>query len=75
MEAILNYCCGLDVHRDTIVACLLKEPFNRKHESTIREFSALPYDLKQLRDWLIKENYYHVARKVPEFIGNQYIMY
>ena len=28
MEAILEICCGLDVHRDNIVACLMKGALN-----------------------------------------------
>ena len=26
MDAVLECCCGLDVHRDEIVACILKGP-------------------------------------------------
>lgn len=30
MEAILEICCGLDVHRDNIVACLMKGNLDNK---------------------------------------------
>ena len=52
MEAILECCCGLDVHRDTVVACLLKGPQDLKPEATLKTFSALPNGLEKLRTWL-----------------------
>jgi len=52
MEAILECCCGLDVHRDTVVACILKGPLKGKPESMIKTFSAMPDGLKELRQWL-----------------------
>lgn len=33
MDAILERCCGLDVHQATIVACDLTGPFASKVES------------------------------------------
>ncbi len=61
MEAILEICCGLDVHRDNIVACLTKGALNCKPTSEIRKFSALRHGLKTLVKWLEKENCHHVA--------------
>lgn len=61
MEAILECCCGLDVHRDNVVACLLKGPNEQKPETTIKTFSALPDGLIKLRTWLEEENCRHVA--------------
>lgn len=61
MEAILECCCGLDVHRDNVVACLLKGPNEQKPETTIKTFSALPDGLIKLRTWLEEENCRHVT--------------
>ena len=61
MEAVLECCCGLDVHRDTVVACVLKGPQNGKVESTIRTFSTLPYGLEELRQWLESKACRHAA--------------
>ncbi|MDD4436567.1 MAG: IS110 family transposase [Tissierellia bacterium] len=61
METILEICCGLDVHRDEIVACLMKGPLDCKPISEIKTFSALQHDLKKLKKWLEKENCHHVA--------------
>jgi len=61
MEAVLECCCGLDVHRDNVVACILKGPNGQKPERTIKTFSSLPDGLKKLRSWLEEENCRHAA--------------
>jgi len=68
MQAILNICCGLDVHKDSVVACILKtrEPLsverrNDDVEKEIRVFATFPNDLLLLRAWLESENCCHVA--------------
>lgn len=63
MEAILIICCGLDVHRDTIVASLMKGPLDCTPTIETRTFLALQHDLKKLEAWLVKENCHHVAMK------------
>jgi len=50
MEVIYERCCGLDVHKDSIAACIL---VGRKKE--IRTFGTVTDDLMGLMDW-IKEN-------------------
>ena len=49
-EAMYNICCGLDIHKNIIVACLR---LGRKEE--IREFGTRTKDIKELVSWL-KEN-------------------
>ena len=56
MEVVLECCCGLDVHRDNVVACILKGPNDQKPERIIKTFSALPDGIKKLRFWLEEEN-------------------
>lgn len=34
MDAILERCCGLDVHQATVVACVLTGPFESKVKSS-----------------------------------------
>ncbi|MCX7780046.1 MAG: IS110 family transposase, partial [Negativicutes bacterium] len=57
MEIVLERCAGLDVHRDSVVACFLCE----NAPSQIRIFSTLPSGLEQLRQWLEELNCRHVA--------------
>lgn len=63
MEDILECCCGLDVHKETIVACLLKGPLEQeiKPRSEIREFGTRLRDLQGLRKWLEDHNCRFVA--------------
>jgi len=63
MEDILECCCGLDVHKESIAACLLKGPLEggAKPQREIREFGTLAKDLAALRDWLEAEDCRHVA--------------
>lgn len=61
MNDILDICCGLDVHRDTVVACLLKGNTGDYPSKEIRTFSTLLPDLEALRTWLEEEQCHHVA--------------
>lgn len=61
MKDILDCCCGLDIHKDTIVACLLKGPINQQPSSEIRTFSTLNHDIDALRNWIETQNCKHVA--------------
>ena len=61
MQDILETCCGLDVHKETVVACLLKGDRNNKPEAITRTFSTLIPSLEELKTWLEEENCRHVA--------------
>lgn len=56
MEVLFRSCCGLDVHAQTVVACLIKEG----HKVT-RTFSTMTGQLLLLADWLVSEQCQHVA--------------
>jgi transposase len=52
--AIVNpICCGLDVHKESITACILYNDGNGKEHSILQEFSTFTDDLIHLRDWLL----------------------
>lgn len=61
MEDILERCCGLDVHKSKIVACLMVGKLNGQVNKIIRTFSTMTGDLLQLKDWLEAEGCTHVA--------------
>lgn len=61
MEAIVERCCGLDVHQATIVACLLVGEANKKPRKEVRTFGTMTAELQQLRDWLQSAGCTHVA--------------
>jgi transposase len=68
MQTILHNCCGMDVHKDSVVACILKTPASLADGGTrddvereIRTFGTFPDDLAQLRNWLESEGCHHAA--------------
>ena len=56
MEVILERCCGLDVHKKTVVACIIT-PAGQQ----IRTFGTMTSDLLELADWLGEHQVTHVA--------------
>jgi transposase len=61
MDVLIERCCGLDLHRDTIVACLLTGKPHEKPRKQIRAFGTTTRDLLALRDWLVAEGCTHVG--------------
>ena len=61
MKDLLELCCGLDVHKDKIVACILSGPIGKTATSEIKEFSTITSDLIRLRDWIASTGCRHVA--------------
>lgn len=61
LEAIVERCCGLDVHRDTVVACLLVGTLNEQPRKEIRTFSTMSKGLLELLSWLQEAECTHVA--------------
>ena len=60
MEVMYKRCCGLDVHKDTVVACLLIRE-GGKVLKEIRTFLTMTVDLVVLHDWLKAHQVTHVA--------------
>jgi transposase len=61
LKDLLELCCGLDVHKDKIVACVLSGDIGTTATSEIREFTTLNPDMGKLRDWLVTLNCHHIA--------------
>ena len=61
MEAIVERCCGLDVHQATVVACLLIGKPHEKPRKEVRTFPTVMRDLVALRDWLQANGCTHVG--------------
>ena len=45
MKDLLEISCGLDIHKEKIVACILTGPLGKPTHSEIREFTTLIPDL------------------------------
>lgn len=61
MEAIIDRCCGLDVHQASVVACLLVGPATQRPQKEVRTFGTMTQDLVALREWMLSEGCTHVA--------------
>lgn len=61
METIYRRCCGLDVHKDSIQACVRLLDERGELTSEVRSFSTMTADLLSLGDWLAELGVTHVA--------------
>jgi len=61
MEAIVERCCGLDVHKDVVVACVLIGSADRRACKEIRTYGTTTGELEELRDWLLQVGCTHVG--------------
>lgn len=61
MEAIIERCCGLDVHKARVVACVLVGEPSAKPKREVRTFSTFTRELVKLAEWLRESGCTHVA--------------
>lgn len=57
MEVIVKRGCGLDIHKDTVVACIMGEGIKKE----IRTYRTFTNDLKMLKEWLKENGITHIA--------------
>jgi transposase len=55
VEDVVEYCAGLDVHRDTVVATV-RYPEGGRRSSTTRTFGTDTAELVALGDWLVSQS-------------------
>jgi transposase len=60
MEVLYPHCAGLDVHKDTVVACV-RHMANGSVTHAVRTFKTTTKDLLALSDWLAGEGCTHIA--------------
>ena len=60
MELLHRRCCGLDVHKETVVACL-RLVADGKVTTEVRTFQTTTADLLRLSKWLAENDCTHVA--------------
>jgi transposase len=58
MQVVHEVCCGLDVHKKSVTACLLWACGRRRQT---REFGTFTKDLLEMSDWLQSCGVTHVA--------------
>ena len=60
MDVIVERCAALDVHKDTVMACV-RRPGPQGREQEVRRFRTFTSTLRELRDWLAAEGVTRVA--------------
>ncbi len=61
MQVLYPCCCGLDIHKRFVVACLLITHSDGSVEKEIRTFSTMTQDVLTLADWLLTVGCTHIA--------------
>lgn len=61
MKVVRKKCCGMDVHKDTIVATIASTDDNNVTTYMQRQFSTINYDLLNLKNWLIENDCFDVC--------------
>ena len=57
MDIVVENGCGIDVHKETVVACIKGKEVKRE----VRTFSTMTNELLKLKEWLKEEGITHVA--------------
>ncbi len=61
MELVYERCCGIDVHKKMVVACLITLDGVGQRRKEVKTFRTTTQDLLLLRDWLVMAGCTHVA--------------
>jgi hypothetical protein len=61
MKLKYSICCGLDVHKNVIVATIVITNADGISEYKQKSFSTFNSDIRKFHSWLIKNNCYHVC--------------
>ena len=61
MKDLLERCMGLDIHKESVVACLMTGPVDCKVEKELRTFGTLSANLQELRRWVEETDCRYIA--------------
>lgn len=61
MDVVHQRCCGVDVHKATVVACVVVPGAQGAPTKEVRTFGTMTGDLLRLQDWLVETGCTHVA--------------
>src|SRR5450755_238405 len=60
MELLHSHCAGLDVHKDSVVACA-RHMVDGKVATEVKSFQTTTHELMELSDWLSSQGVTHIA--------------
>ena len=62
MHILYPHCAGLDVHKESVMACVLTPGANTEEpDKQIEQFGTTTRELRRLRDWLVAQGVTHAA--------------
>lgn len=61
MQVVYSRCCGLDVHKDSLTACVLVFDEQGRRQVRKKEFPTYWQQLQRLKLWLYANKVQHVA--------------
>jgi transposase len=61
VEALYTSCCGIDVHKQTAVACVITAGAKGQVKKEVRTFGTLTDELLALAEWLAEQGVTHIA--------------
>ncbi|MEA2601548.1 MAG: transposase [Acidobacteriota bacterium] len=70
MEILLKRCAGLDVHKETVVACARRMVGGRV-EHALEQFGTTTSELLRLAEWLLAQGVPMLPWRPPGSIGNR----
>jgi len=71
MQVVYPCCCGLDVHKKSITACVLWVEARGEKRKEKRVFGTFTRDLLKLSDWLPECGVRQVAMESTGFTGSR----
>ena len=61
MKVVHRRCCGLDVHKKSVVACVLLSDPSGPPQREVRTFGTFTHEVLALADWLAEQQVTHIA--------------
>ena len=74
MDVVYHRCCGLDVHKKMMVACLLSEDEGGQRQKEVRIFTTMTKEILALADWLAEPTARRSQWNQPGYIGNRFLL-
>ena len=70
MRILYRRCAGLDVHKTSVVACVLRVREDSRVEEQVRRFGTMTEDLRELAAWLNSQAVERVAMESTGYMGS-----
>ena len=61
MEVVYGVCAGLDVHKDSVKACVRRSGPNKSRTSEVQTFGTTTRELLRMTEWFMTCGCTHVA--------------